>query len=80
MMPERPPLYSYRNERGEWAPAPFEKGAQRDDTFLQGRKFELHPAADPFCSELISDQRRISSTLIVIISSVCIRFGSAPRS
>jgi DNA-binding PadR family transcriptional regulator len=29
MIPERPPLYSYRNQNGEWAPAPFEKVSAR---------------------------------------------------
>jgi DNA-binding PadR family transcriptional regulator len=33
MMPERPPLYSYRNGHGEWAPTPFEKS--RDDAPLR---------------------------------------------
>jgi len=28
MITERPPLYSYRNGKGEWAPAPFETGAR----------------------------------------------------
>src|ERR1700681_3487947 len=35
MIPERPPLYSYRNGRGEWAPSPFEKGGARDDAALK---------------------------------------------
>jgi DNA-binding PadR family transcriptional regulator len=30
MMPERPPLYSYRNGKGDWAPPPFEKAGARD--------------------------------------------------
>ena len=35
MIPERPPLYSYRNAHGEWAPAPFEKASARDDAPLR---------------------------------------------
>ena len=35
MIPERPPLYSYRNGRGEWAPPPFEKVRARDDAPLR---------------------------------------------
>ncbi len=35
MTPERPPLYSYRNGNGEWAPAPFERAGARDDTPLR---------------------------------------------
>jgi DNA-binding PadR family transcriptional regulator len=35
MTPERPPLYSYRNGNGEWAPAPFDAAAARDDTPLR---------------------------------------------
>jgi DNA-binding PadR family transcriptional regulator len=35
MIPERPPLYSYRNGNGEWAPAPFERAGARDDTPLR---------------------------------------------
>ena len=34
-MPDRPPLYSYRNGRGEWALPPFEKVAQRDGAPLR---------------------------------------------
>ncbi len=35
MIPERPPLYAYRNGRGEWAPTPFEKAGARDDAPLR---------------------------------------------
>ena len=35
MTPERPPLYSYRNGHGEWAPAPFDTAATRDDAPLR---------------------------------------------
>jgi len=35
MIPERPPLYSYRNGQGEWAPAPFEKAGARDGATLR---------------------------------------------
>ena len=35
MMPERPPLYSYRNGQGEWAPPPFEKAPPRDGAALR---------------------------------------------
>ncbi len=35
MTPERPPLYSYRNGQGEWAPAPFEKAGARDGAALR---------------------------------------------
>jgi DNA-binding PadR family transcriptional regulator len=35
MTPERPPLYSYRNGKGDWAPAPFEKTAARDGGALK---------------------------------------------
>jgi DNA-binding PadR family transcriptional regulator len=35
MLPQRPPLYSYRNEHGEWAPPPFEKARTRDGAALR---------------------------------------------
>jgi len=35
MLPERPPLYSYRNGRGDWAPSPLEKASARDDAPLR---------------------------------------------
>jgi DNA-binding PadR family transcriptional regulator len=35
MIPARPPLYSYRNEQGEWAPPPFEKTRTRDGAALR---------------------------------------------
>ncbi len=35
MLPERPPLYSYRNGHGEWTPAPLEKVGPRDDAPLR---------------------------------------------
>jgi len=35
MIPERPPLYSYRNGNGEWAPPPFERAGARDDAPLR---------------------------------------------
>jgi DNA-binding PadR family transcriptional regulator len=35
MIPERPPLYSYRNGQNEWAPAPFQKNGARDDAPLR---------------------------------------------
>jgi DNA-binding PadR family transcriptional regulator len=35
MLPERPPLYSYRNGQNEWAPAPLQKAGARDDAPLR---------------------------------------------
>ena len=35
MIPQRPPLYSYRNGQGEWAPAPFDKARVRDEGALK---------------------------------------------
>src|ERR1700689_229882 len=35
LTPERPPLYSYRNGNGEWAPAPFDTAAAHDDAPLR---------------------------------------------
>lgn len=35
MIPQRPPLYSYRNGQGEWTPPPFEKVRARDDAALK---------------------------------------------
>jgi DNA-binding PadR family transcriptional regulator len=35
MLPERPPLYSYRNGHNEWAPPPFERPGARDDAPLR---------------------------------------------
>src|SRR5271166_1562276 len=35
MLPQRPPLYSYRNEQGEWAPPPFERARTRDGSALR---------------------------------------------
>jgi len=41
MLPERPPLYSYRNGKGEWAPPPFEQARSRDGALRIDIKFPV---------------------------------------